>query len=216
MKTLFQKQRHHKPASRLKPAGSVGVICLLLIALLCSCGAAPARTEAAPQSAGASAPDAAQTAVSAPAPTAAPAPTPTPTPTPESTPDPEALEQQARQQRLSEAKDGFLWEEGWLRAVDAEGNLITDDYVGVLHFDVAGYYTSGNEDLDVLVAKIISENTDSAMTRMEMLRAMYDYILENVDYAGLMNYENSTKPAHGKDGWMPKSALQALRNQFTF
>ena len=213
----MRNHQHHPriqhTVSRLKRAGKTGAACLLLAGFLCGCGSASVKTDGGTATAAPNAtvaPVEQESIPAAPSPT--PTPTPAPTPSPEPTPDPEALEQEAREQRLREAKDGFLWEEGALQAVDAEGNLIRDDYIGVLYFDPAGTYTSGNEELDALVANIISENTDSGMTRMEMLRAMYDYVLEHVEYAGLNNYENSRTPAHGKDGWMPKSAIQALKN----
>ena len=158
--------------------------CLLLVALLCGCGAPrPANAE----------------------PSAAPQESPSPTPTP----DPETL---AREQRLKDSKDGFLWEDGYLLAIDKDGNLRTDCYIGVLHFGKDGRYTSGDEELDALVAEVVAENTDSGMTRMEMLRAMYDYTMEHITYVGFANYECSFEPAHGKDGWMPEWAIRALKD----
>ncbi len=161
--------------------------CLLVAALLCGCGFSPTPANSGPD------------------------PEPEATPEPTLSPDPEAL---AREQRLTDAKDGFLWDDGFLQAIDDEGNLRTDCYIGVLHFGPDGKYTSGSRELDELVAKVVSEYTDSAMTRMEMLRAMYDYTIGNLRYVGLANYNCSYLPAHGKDGWMPELAIKALNNGY--
>ena len=84
------------------------LVCLLLAALLCGCGFLPTPANTAQD------------------PT--PAPTPEAEPDPEPTPDPEDL---ARKQRLTDAKDGFLWNNGFLQAIDDEGNPLTDRYIGV-------------------------------------------------------------------------------------
>ena len=91
---------------QLNTACRLCLVFLLVSSLLCGCGAGPtpANTE--------------------PAPNPKPAATPTSTPTP--APDPEEL---ARQQRLAAAKDGFVWEDGWLEAIDVDGNLLTDCYI---------------------------------------------------------------------------------------
>ena len=136
-----------------------------------------------------------------------PSPSPSPTPTPAPTPDPE---EEARQQRLKEAQDGFVWEDGYLYAIDEEGNLKTDCWIGVLYFGRDGRYTSGSKKLDRLVADVISENTKDSMTRMEKLEAMYDYTRDNIQYVGYGNHEMTYQPAHGKDGWMVEIATEAL------
>lgn len=167
------------------------VVCLLLAALLCGCGFSPtpANTVQDPS------PETTQKAESESKPT----------------PDPEEL---ARGQRLSAAKDGFLWDNGFLQVIDNEGDLRADCYIGVLHFGIDGKYTSGSRELDELVAKVIFEYTESSMTRMEMLRAMYDYTVGNLRYVGQANYNCSYLPAHGKDGWMPEVAIKALINGY--
>ena len=169
----------------LKPC----LVCLLLTALLCGCGFVPTPANTAQD----------------------PNPSPTPNAEPEQTPDPEEL---AREQRLSDAKDSFLWDDGFLQAIDDEGDLLTDRYIGVLHFGLDSKYTSGSRELDELVAKVVNDYTESDMTRMEMLRAMYDYTIGNLRYVGQSNYNYSYLPAHGKDGWMPEAAIKALKNGY--
>ena len=146
---------------------------------------------------------------------AGPDPEPTPAPTPEPTPtvDPaEEAARQARQERLAAQKDGFLLDKGYLYAVDEEGELRCSTYIGVLYFGEDGRYTSGSENLDRLVAGVIRKNTDEKMSRMDMLRVMYEYTRDNIKYVGFGNHEDSYKAAHGKDGWMVESAAYALEN----
>ena len=148
---------------------------------------------------------------------AAPDPTPaaTSTVTPESTPmlNPEEdTAQQERQARLAAQKDGFLLDKGYLYAVDETGELRSNTYVGVLYFREDGRYTSGSEDLDRMVAGAIRKSTDEKMTRMDMLRAMYEYTRDHIKYVGFGNHEDSYRAAHGKDGWMVESATYALEN----
>ena len=165
----------------------LAVLLLVMLIALCGCGTAadPAGT----------APQAAETAE------------PSPTLSPE-----EAAEQQERRARLDAQMDGFLLDKGYLYAVDEEGGLLRDTYVGVLYFREDGRYTSGSEDLDRLVAGVIRKNTDEKMSRMELLRAMYLYTRDNIKYVGFGNHEDSYKPAHGADGWMVESATYALEN----
>ena len=181
----------HDVKKQLNTACRLCLVFLLVSSLLCGCGAGPTPANADP--------------------TPSPKPVATPTPTPTPPPDPEEL---ARQQRLADAKDSFIWEDGFLEAIDDDGNLLTDCYIGVLHFGEDGRYTSGNEELDELTAEVVRENTDASMTRMEMLRAMYDYTMQHIRYVGLANYECSWTPAHGKDGWMPPMAAKTLKDGY--
>ncbi|MBR2098196.1 MAG: transglutaminase domain-containing protein [Firmicutes bacterium] len=164
---------------------------LLLAVLLCGCG----------REGGAAGPDPTVAVAAAPAEL---------TPTPAPTPDPDAL---LREQRLKEAQDGFWWDRGYLCAINADGSLKHDTYIGVLHFGEDGHYTSGDEKLDKLVADVIAKNTDSGMTRMEKLRAMYEYTRDNIKYVGFPNHELSIEPAHGPEGWMVEIATKALEEQ---
>ncbi len=117
-----------------------------------------------------------------------------------------------RQERLEKQQEGFLLDKGYLYAVDGEGELRRDAWVGVLHFGEDGRYTSGSEGLDRLVAAVIRKNTEEGMPRLEMLRAMYNYTRDNIKYVGFANHENSYTPAHGENGWMTECAVYALEN----
>ena len=146
-----------------------------------------------------------------------PEPTPAQTAIPEATENPEEIaaekEQKERQERLASQQDGFVLDKGYLYAVDENGDLICDDYIGVLYFGEDGRYTSGSKDLDRLVASVIRKNTEDGMTRMEMLRAMYEYTRDNIKYVGFGNHDYSYEPAHGEGGWMVESASYALENK---
>ena len=179
----------HTARRQLNRLIALCLACLLLAALLSGCGLAPTPANSGQD----------------------PEPSATPEPTPDPTPDPEEL---ARQQRLSDAKDGFVWEDGNLQAIDEDGNILTDCWIGVLHFGKDGRYTSGSRELDELTAKVVLENTNASMTRMEMLRAMYDYTMGHIKYVGLANYEYGYQPAHGKDGWMPPTAVKTLNDGY--
>ena len=122
---------------------------------------------------------------------------------------PEEIE---RQERLAAEKDGFLLDKGYLYAVDETGELLCDTWIGVLYFGEDGRYTSGSMDLDRYVAGVIRKNTDDSMTRMEMLRTVYEYTRDNIKYVGFGNHDFSYEPAHGVDGWMIESAIYALEN----
>ncbi len=191
---------------RKRKAPAVAVIAvsavLIIAALLCGCG----------QTGGKAGPDPVSVKVAAKelSASAEPTPIPEPTPTPAPTLDPDVL---LREQRLSEAQDGFWWDKGYLYAIDEEGGFLRNTYIGVLRFDEDGRYTSGDEKLDELVAGVIEENTDSVMTRMEKLRAMYEYTRDNIKYVGFPNHELSIEPAHGPDGWMIEVASKALEEK---
>lgn len=117
-----------------------------------------------------------------------------------------------RRDRLAVQEDGFLLDKGYLYAVDTEGNFLRNTYVGILYFEEDGRYTSGSKDLDRLVAGVIRKHTDDGMSRMEKLRAMYEYTRDNIKYVGFDNHDNSYRPAHGADGWMVECAIFSLEN----
>ena len=132
----------------------------------------------------------------------------TPEPTPSPAPDPEQL---AKEQRLEEAQDGFIWEDGYLLTIDETGVIRTDCYVGVLSFGGDGRYTSGDTELDELVAEVVRNNTDVSMSRLEKLHAMYNYTRDHIRYVGFPNHDLSYQQAHGPDGWMIELAVKALQ-----
>ncbi len=191
-----------KRKDKFRRGGCLLLVLLLSAGLLCGCGLEAIPANSGQESGGASVPGSSASSGTG-------AVSNTGTGVGES---PEA-EESDNAKRLAEAKDGFLWDEdGYLQAVDEEGNLLSACYVGVLHFRLDGRYSSGNKELDALVASVIRENTTSGMTRMEMLETVYDYTVGNIRYVGIANYECSAEPAHGRNGWMPECAIRALRD----
>lgn len=177
---------------------------LLLAALLCGCGLSAAPAGPDPETSAVS-------EITEPEQTADPLVEETPEPV--ETPDPEEIrEEEKRQERLASQQDGFVWDKGYLCVIDETGNVLKNTYVGVLYFGEDGRYTSGSKKLDRLVARVIRQNTEEGMTRMEKLKAMYDYTRDNLHYVGFGNHELTYEPAHGENGWMPELAVYALEN----
>lgn len=175
-----------------------GLLLLLVSAMLCGCSlmAQPAGPD----------PNSTSTAILSSAPPEEPVPTPEPTPTPI------PKEELKRQEREKKQQDGFVVEQGYLYAVEKNGEPKCNTYIGVLFFDKYGRYTSGSKELDRLVAAVIRKNTTERQTRMQKLKAMYEYTRDNIKYLGFGNHDLSYEPAHGKDGWMTDCAIYALEN----
>ena len=81
---------------------------------------------------------------------------------------------------------GFFWVDGTLYCRDETGTLLRDTEQDGLYFGESGAYTSGNEELDALVAAtlapILAEHPEHSGT--ELLRDVYDFMVENYSYLG--------------------------------
>ena len=76
-----------------------------------------------------------------------------------------------------------------------------------LDFNRNGEVTSGDEELDRQLYAILEETIDpETMTREEMLKAVYDYVVHNYEYAYSNMYDR------GAQGWEIKEAKRMLRN----
>lgn len=79
---------------------------------------------------------------------------------------------------------GFVNIDGWLYYVKEDGYFLKDDKVGELYFGADGRYTTGDAELDGMVAerlkKFFEENPE--MTRFEILRVAYDHCVGNYEY----------------------------------
>ena len=111
-----------------------------------------------------------------------------------------------RQALLDEAVDSFLWFDGYLYRIDEEGYFLTDMEFEGLTYGPGGRYTSGNAELDSLVAKTLTELTDPAQTRRERLRAVYLHVKNDFKYL-VRNYY-----ASGEHGWEIPEALYMYEN----
>ena len=97
-------------------------------------------------------------------------------------------------------KEGFVNPNGYLYSINAEGYALKNAFIGSLHFDRNGRYTSGSYALDDLVAAALRENVDFSLEREEMLHVMYDYTRDHYKYLRRNYYQTSDI------GWCLKEA----------
>ena len=111
-----------------------------------------------------------------------------------------------RQALLAEAVDGFLWFDGYLYRIDEEGYFLTDMEFDGLTYGPDGRYTSGSDELDVNVARTLTELTDPAQPRRERLRTVYLHVKNDFKYLTRNYY------ASGEHGWEIPEALYMYEN----
>ena len=87
------------------------------------------------------------------------------------------------------------------------GKPVKDKTVGNLYFGTDGKYTSGNKSLDKTVAKIIRENTTESMTKIEKLRALDKYLVNNYSYSARPYVDV------GASGWENKYAVNMFKDK---
>jgi len=97
----------------------------------------------------------------------------------------------------TKAEPGFMNMDGYLYYVQEDRRFLKDGKVGALRFGPDGRYTSGDAELDDMVAKvlapIVAENPGA--TRLELLRIAYDHC--HMDYKYLRRDPYGT----GDRGW---------------
>jgi len=92
--------------------------------------------------------------------------------------------------RTEAPRDGFQLADGWLYCYDsARGDLVRDDTVKNHYFNSYGRFTTGNNELDDWLRKIVLARTDSSMTQEQMLRAVYLYTRDSFTYLRRPPYE---------------------------
>ena len=101
---------------------------------------------------------------------------------------------------------GLYEANGELIYVLEDGSLLRDGYYQYLYFDEDGYYTTGNEELDLLVDAALAACTDETMTASEKLRAAYVYIRDNYTYL------SRAHQSRGATDWTEESAAFMLTN----
>jgi hypothetical protein len=98
---------------------------------------------------------------------------------------------------------GFVNINGWLYYVKEDKTFLRNDTVNGMSFDAAGRYTSGDAELDAIVAgvldTIIKEKPDAE--RMDLLYAAFEYARDSFAYIG----RNNHKPI-GQTDWGVKDA----------
>ncbi len=94
-----------------------------------------------------------------------------------------------------------------LHYVDEDGNPVANAALGGLTFNQNGEITTGDSDLDRMLWEVMEDLINpEEMKPEEMLRAVYDYVVENYRYRIGGVY------ARGAEGWAAKEALRMLRN----
>lgn len=97
---------------------------------------------------------------------------------------------------------GFVNIDGWLYYVQEDGYFLRDDKLGDLTFTADGRYTSGDTELDALVADvlddIVRDNPDAE--RLDLLRKAYEHCRDAYTYLRKSSY------AKGATGWEIKDA----------
>lgn len=99
---------------------------------------------------------------------------------------------------------GFVNIAGYLYYVEADGSLAADTDIGGLHFAADGRYTSGSEELDGLVAGILSGICAENESREGRLYAAYVYVRDGFQYLRRNFY------TLGETGWELEEALTML------
>lgn len=97
---------------------------------------------------------------------------------------------------------GFTNHCGWLYYADENGNLLRNGQVGTLTFGADGRYTSGDEELDAIVAELVDrllkENPEAE--RLDVLRAAFIYCRDSFRYVNKMHLD------YGATGWETEAA----------
>ncbi len=102
-----------------------------------------------------------------------------------------------------------LLPDGRLFACDKNGCLIRNRTEDLLYYDDDGVYTCGNEEMDAFVREWISQALAEhpGYDRFELLRAAYDYVMENCTFVGRHQYkENET-------GWEIDEGLYMVKKK---
>ena len=101
---------------------------------------------------------------------------------------------------------GFVNIEGWLYYVQENGYFLKDGDVGDLHFGADGRYTSGDGELDAMVAELLKgfaeENPDK--DRFGLLRVAYDHSYQAYKYLRKEAY------LKGATGWEIEDAKEMI------
>lgn len=111
---------------------------------------------------------------------------------------------------LDTSEDGFMIIDGYLYEVDSAGDVKCNFSDGILYFSSDGRYTSGDAELDKLVAEIIVSQTAENASRIDMLKALYAYVRDNMEYVGYVDNNYSYTEPDGVDGWGNTVAREAL------
>ena len=96
---------------------------------------------------------------------------------------------------------------GLLFHVNEEQIFDRSTTVDGLELDRNGRYTTGNTELDTLLADAVAGVVTDDMTQLDKLRAVYDYAKDTFSYLGIGAVDTS------KDGWETEQAINMLKNK---
>ncbi len=92
--------------------------------------------------------------------------------------------------RTEVPQDGVQLADGWLYCYDgARGDVVRETTVGTRYFNVNGRFTTGNNELDAWLHKIVLARTDASQTQEQKLRALYLYTRDSFTYLRRPPYE---------------------------
>lgn len=111
--------------------------------------------------------------------------------------------------RTAVPKDGVQMADGWLYCYDgAQGDVVRDAVVGTHYFNINGRFSTGNNELDSWLHKIVLARTDSSQTQEQKLRAVYLYTRDSFTYLRRPPYEM------GVYDYMETDALRMLETGY--
>ncbi len=99
-----------------------------------------------------------------------------------------------------EFEPGFVNIAGYLYYVNEDGEFVFDETVDGIALGPDGRYSSGNTELDALVAEVLAPICAESETRDEMLRAAYEYARDSFEYLRRSYY------SVGETGWEVEEA----------
>ncbi|MCI8970369.1 MAG: hypothetical protein HFF99_02780 [Oscillibacter sp.] len=107
--------------------------------------------------------------------------------------------------RTEVPKDGIQMADGWLYCYDsARGDVVRDAAVGTHYFNSSGRFTTGNNELDSWLHKIVLAHTKESQTQEQKLRSVYLYTRDSFTYLRRPPY------AMGVYDYMETDALRIL------
>nr|WP_325213167.1 S-layer homology domain-containing protein [uncultured Oscillibacter sp.] len=92
--------------------------------------------------------------------------------------------------RAAVPQSGIQMADGWLYCYDAAlGDVVRETAVGTHYFNINGRFTTGNNELDSWLHKIVLARTDDSQTQEQKLRALYLYTRDSFTYLRRPPYE---------------------------
>ncbi|MCI9331198.1 MAG: transglutaminase domain-containing protein [Oscillibacter sp.] len=111
--------------------------------------------------------------------------------------------------RTQTPKDGLQMADGWLYCYDsARGDVVRETTVGNHYFNISGRFTTGNNELDSWLHKIVLAQTGDSQTQEQKLRSLFLYTRDSFTYLRRPPYEM------GVYDYMETDALRILETGY--